>query len=191
MSFNHVQDATDKIVKQLLQQPRDNERQPYEHETIRQFIVAEISELRLQGKSEAEIEGLIRKVDEVFLLNNGEFREYCERLDVTNAQYIKNYNDDIIYREIIKIIIQTKGLIGLAAMQMEKKLLELTPLGFRQTNPNIYLTLEKHVLQNEEIQAKLKLSDSIVKTEDKIKEIEQERNQLVGQGMQLSLKPRK
>jgi hypothetical protein len=45
----------------------------------------------------------------------------------------------------------------------------------------------------EEIQAKLKLSDSIVKTEDKIKEIEDKRNQLVGGNNphQLGLKPRK
>lgn len=193
MSFNHVQDAADKIIKQVLTQPGDNEPQPYEKESIRRFILEEKSSLRQQGKTESEIEGLVGKVDIVFEMKKSEFRLYCERLDTINAQYIKDYNEDIVYREIIKIIISSKGLVGMSAKQMEKKFLELTPLGFKKNNIEIYSTLEKHILSLKEIQAKLKLSDSIVKTEDKIKEIEDKRNQLVGGNNphQLGLKPRK
>ena len=192
MSFNHVQDAADKIVKQVLTQPGDNEQQPYEKESIKRFILEEINSLRQQGKTESEIEGLVGKVDIVFEMKKSEFRLYCERLDTINAQYIKDYNEDIVYREMIKIIISSKGLVGIAAKQLEKKLLQLTPLGFKKSYPQIYFPLEKHILELEHIKEKLKPKDSIMSTVEKIRIIDEERNKLVGNNPhQLGLKPRK
>lgn len=192
MSFNHVQDATDKIVKQQLTLPGDEEQQPHEKEIIRRFIVEEINSLREQGKSEAEIEGLVMNLEIVFNMNKGKFREYCVRLDNVNFQYIRDYNEDIVYREMIKMIISSKGLVGIAAKQLEKKLLQLTPLGFKKSYPQIYFPLEKHILELEHIKEKLKPKDSIMSTVEKIRIIDEERNKLVGNNPhQLGLKPRK
>lgn len=192
MSFNHVQDATDKIVKQLQTLPGDEEQQPYEKETVRRFILAEMASLREQGKTEAEIEGLVSDLETVFNMNKREFREYSIRLDNVNFQYIRDYNEDIVYREMIKMIIDNKGLVGVEALQTKKKLLDITPLKFKRSHPEIYFPLEKHILQLEDVKGKLKPQESIVSTVEKIRRIEEERNQLVGNNpQQLSLKPRK
>lgn len=192
MSFNHAQDAVDEIVKKQLTLPGDDEQQPYEKETVRRFILEEMVSLREQGKTEVEIEGLVRDLETVFNMNKREFREYSIRLDNVNFQYIRDYNDDIVYREMIKMIIDTKGLVGIEALQTKKKLLELTPLKFKRSHPEIYFPLEKHILQAKDVKGKLKPQESIVSTVEKLRRIEEERNQLVGNNpQQLSLKPKK
>ena len=191
MSFNRIQDEADKIIKRELKIPGDDEQQEFEKETIRRFIVLEINSLREQGKTEAEIEGLVMNTEVVFNMNKGRFREYCIRLDNVNFQYVRDYNEDIVYREMIKMIISSKGLIGVSALQMEKTLLQLTPLGFKKSNPQIYFPLEKHILNWEHIKERLKPKDSIASTIEKLRQIESSRNQLVGNQQQLCLKPKK
>ena len=207
MAYNPIQSKVDELLIELKKQqeikeqqkPDDNEPQPYSKDTIKKFLLEEITKLREKGTPEHIIserkKNLMIEIERIFAMTKGELRAYMTQKDKEKVEEIRKHNERLVFEECLKMEVSQKGLIGIRAqyfMQERKKAYES---GEFKYNSNLLISV-RILLENKDKQMpdnlkRLKDESNIITTEVQLQKIEDRGNQLVNNNPSMVLKPKK
>ena len=207
MAYNPIQSKVDELLIELKKQqeikeqqkPDDNEPQPYSKDTIKKFLLEEITKLREKGTPEHIIserkKNLMIEIERIFAMTKGELRAYMTQKDKEKVEEIRKHNERLVFEECLKMEVSQKGLIGIRAqyfMQERKKAYES---GEFKYNSNLLISV-RILLENKDKQMpdnlkRLKDESNIITTEVQLQKIEDRGNQLVNNNPSMVFKPKK